>query len=188
MNLVELTKTEEAIADVRVTLYEISKKFNVRHYDLKRDFNKIVKSLKDDELLTTINFVAKDITIITGKGKKEEIETYDMNLKTMIWFVSKFNHELRLRIVNYAFDKLEDDYMRNIKELEYKLSLKPKVVAVNTSKVNRRLRHEELMKLVKDGLLSYEKSIITKYKYGVTKLGSDLGYYKDNGIIKHKEQ
>ena len=62
-------------------------------------------------MATTTLFTSAKFKISTGdRGSTKEIETYEMDMKTMIWFVSKFNHELRLRIVNYAFDKLEQEH------------------------------------------------------------------------------
>ena len=116
----DLTQQETTIAelakDISFTLKEVADKYGKRHDHLMRDFKVMVSTLNEKEVslpkFGESKFIAK-----TGNNTDKEFTTISMDFKTLIWFIAKFDHALRLQIVNYAFDKLQEDYN---KELEVK--------------------------------------------------------------------
>jgi len=56
----------------------------------------------------------------------KKIKTYRMDLKTLIWFIAKFDANLRLDIVNFAFSKLEESNKIDI-DKAIEIAKKPKV-------------------------------------------------------------
>jgi hypothetical protein len=66
------------------------------------------------------------VDIQTGKGKIETLKTYKLDIKTLVWFIAKFDANLRASIINYAFEKLQED-RQNAIALAVKEAKKPKV-------------------------------------------------------------
>jgi len=190
MDLVEFTGQEIALLDkdLNFTLYELSKKYNRDHSKMVRQFESDINKLKPHKQ-STLHFGERKITIKTGKNTNQTIKTYSMDIKTAVWFSARFDPSLRVNVVNYAFTKIEDNYkiqQNKVKELETKLKDRPKVVAVNTSNVNRKLRHKELMELVEKGYLEHTTRKVVKHNYEVTELGNEIGYFKEDSVIKYK--
>lgn len=115
--LIRLTPTEQFLAntDMTITLKEIADKYNKRHNDLKSVFNLAVSKLSEENL-GYVSVVPKKIEIKTGKGRVETINTFALDIRTMLWLITKFDHNLRFHVVNYAFEKLEKEKLIALKE------------------------------------------------------------------------
>lgn len=104
--LIKLSPTEQFLANTNmsITLKEIADKYNIVHKNSLRDFKKMVLSLKDDEI-DRLKFEP-----ISFKDQyNRDQTTLKLDLKTMLWFMSKFDHSLRLQFIDYAFEKLEKE-------------------------------------------------------------------------------
>ena len=58
--------------------------------------------------------------------------TFNLDLKTMLWFMTKFDHALRLDVINFAFEKLEKE--KTLAVIEAK---KPKIYSDGRMSVRR---------------------------------------------------
>jgi predicted transcriptional regulator len=182
-NLIELTGQEIAVGNVTVTLYAIAKKFGKNHSKALTAFAKDIEKLRPEQLVGC-QIVQQQIEVSRGdKGGKQSIATYEVDIKTAVWFYTRYDAELRRDIVDYAFDKLKEEHDEKVTLLETKLSVKPKIECTNTNLNSRTARHEELMRLVEEDCLTHEKKVITKHIYEVTEKGKKLGFYKQNNII-----
>ena len=113
----DLTQQELAIQEAGAifTLKEVADKYKKEHRNLKRDFKEMVSTLNEKEV-SLLKFEQSKFIAKTGRNTIKEIDTYKLDFKTLIWFIAKFDHSLRLKIVNYAFDKLQQDYIKAIEE------------------------------------------------------------------------
>jgi hypothetical protein len=104
--LITLNPTEQFLANqnITMTLKDVADKYNVEHKNATRDFKKMVTSLSDDEL-DTLNF---ELTSYIDNSNRKQ-STFTLDLKTMLWFMTKFDHSLRLQVINFAFEKLEKE-------------------------------------------------------------------------------
>jgi len=66
-------------------------------------------------ILQAVNYIDK---------KGEQRPTVSMDMKTMVWFVAKFDHNLRLDVINFAFNKLQEDAQKEISETVEQLNEK----------------------------------------------------------------
>jgi hypothetical protein len=186
-DVITLTSEEELVGNVSITLKEIADRFGKLNKNLVRDLEAMLKDLS----VTQSNQLKFEP--VEYADKKGEIrKTYSTNLRGMVWFISKFKHALRADVVNYAFNKLEQEQSelqkvievkeKEVRVLAEKLKQRP-IRTTNTSMTNRKARHDELMSLVRNGILTYEKKIVTTYDYTITEKGIGLGYYKFKGVV-----
>ncbi len=111
--LIELNATEKFLAKqgVTITLKEVADEYNKKNSNLMRDFKKMIASLNDDELAALrfegSSYIGEDSTVRP---------TFNLDLKTMLWFMTKFDHSLRLKVINYAFNKLEEEKQEAVKQ------------------------------------------------------------------------
>jgi hypothetical protein len=103
--LITLNPTEQFLqnTNTRVTLKEVADTYNKENFNLVNDFNKMVSTLSE-ESFNGLNFQGVNYTDKKGEVRK----TIEMDMKTLVWFISKFDHEKRYQIVNFAFEKLEE--------------------------------------------------------------------------------
>jgi len=106
--LVELTPTEAFLQQVgfTMTLKEVADKHGRENGKLVKDFEKEIASLSPDRF-ESFNFSLEIADIQSGKGRKQDIKTYNLDFKMLVWYISKFDANLRADIVNYAFEKLQ---------------------------------------------------------------------------------
>jgi len=112
--LIKLTSTEKFLQDsgLKLTLKEVANKYDIRHDNAMRDFKKMVATLSDDEL----NLLHFEIVKYTDK-KGELRPTIEMDFRTTIFFVTKFDHNKRLNVINYAMSKVSEDTEKETQKL-----------------------------------------------------------------------
>jgi len=118
-DLIELTGQEVSLeaAGITFTLKEIADKFSIRHKDLKDQFEKDLNSLSEDKV-SERNFRSEKYEVITGKNTKRTYDTYRLGIRETVWVISRFKADLRLQVVDYAFDKLKEEHERDMLLLE----------------------------------------------------------------------
>jgi hypothetical protein len=150
------------------------------HPNLMRDFKKMVGTL-DSESLRVIIFEEVKFEYINGKGGVQEAKTITMDLKTSVWFASKFNHNLRAKLVSYAFDKLEEEN----KELVQSIIDKENRILEDSIEIER------LQAIAAEKFRTYgDFKPLSKWKYefGFTQTTSELmDILDDCGIIRTEE-
>lgn len=126
-DLIELTPTESFLqnAGFTMTLKDVADEYNKQHSKLVKSFEQQINELTADRF-ETLDFWVATVDTQTGKGRIEKLKTYRMNLKTLVWFIAKFDANLRADIVNFAFSKLEETNKQAI-EQAVKIAKKPKV-------------------------------------------------------------
>jgi len=122
--LIELNGAELAASKlgVTVTLYDLAKVYGKNkskdwHRDLIRAFKKDYNDLPI-ETKQLVNFSESIIEVHSGKNTIRQLTTLDMDVKTAVWFASRFDAKLRMDVINYAFTKLENDHNKEVKQLE----------------------------------------------------------------------
>ena len=122
-DLIELTPTESFLqnAGFTMTLKDVANQYGKENYNLVRDFNSMISTL-DEDSLSHLKFEGAKYK---DKQNKER-PTLVLDFKTLIWFIAKFDHKLRLDIINYAFAQLEETNKQAI-EQAVKNAKKPKV-------------------------------------------------------------
>jgi len=186
-DLIQLTNPEIAMQSQEITLREIAdiyiqykknigepvKSEKYVHSNLIRDFNSMVKTLTP-ESLTVVKFDYRDFKTKAGNTYK----TIVMDLKTSVWFVSKFDHNLRARLVNYAFNQLEKENQ----ELVQKIIDKDEQLHKDMEEI-KHLQH-----LAAERFRTYDDfKPISKWKYelGLTGTSSELlDIMEDYGVIR----
>jgi hypothetical protein len=131
--LIKLNPTEQFLANqnISMTLKDIADRYGKRHNDLKATFNLAISKLSEENI-GYVQVVPKKISIETGKGKIEEINTFSLDLRTMLWLMTKFDENMRMNVINYAFEKLEKD-----KDLAVIEAKKPKIYSDGRMSVRR---------------------------------------------------
>ncbi len=171
MDLIELTTVEQSLQDsgVSMTLKDIADKYGKRHADLNRSFSKMVDKVGADVALC--NYSYREFTTSEGNSYK----TVEMDLKTLVWFIAKFDDKLRLQVINYAFEKLEEDHIK-LKESADKLLLAK-------DRVEKELLKEKSSKLNEfNGYMSVSKlRLVLGLEAGVSEL---LDVLEDQNIIE----
>jgi hypothetical protein len=116
-SLIELSPTEQFLADqgITMTLKDIADKYGKRHSDLKATFNLAISKLSEENI-GYVTVVPKKIQRETGKGKIETINTFTLDLRTMLWLMTKFDENMRMNVINFAFEKLEKEKKEAVKE------------------------------------------------------------------------
>jgi hypothetical protein len=182
MNIVNFNNTEVIFSlknDLWLNATFIAEKFNkdLSNYWKSQDTKKYI------EVLQKVNSVESTELKVTQRGRYGGTYIHpDLVVHFARWISPEFaiacDKYIKSQLVKTAKQQFEE-------ECKLKLKQQQKVIAVNTSKVNRKLRHQELQDLVKHGILRAKKVPCTKWIYEVTDFGSKIGYYKDdNGIIK----
>jgi len=195
----ELTNLEESFASESILLKDVCDSFGLRHDNEMESFKKMIKSVNLEETKARKNpflknangefsgfkFKFTDVTIRDGLGIKTTLKSVQLNFRTLVWFISKKNHLLRLRLVDFVFNKLETERLEAIQELkvQHEIELKENVRYTNSNPYSRIERHEELMELVEKGVLKHW--IVKKpiHKYELTQYGEHLGYQMKNGVV-----
>lgn len=118
--LIKLNPTEQFLANTNLTmtLKDVADKYGKRHDNLTRDFKRMVAELSDENL-DALNF---EVTSYIDKSNKSQT-TIQLGLKTLVWFIAKFDHNLRLKVVEFAFEKLEEEKRKAIKEAKKPIML-----------------------------------------------------------------
>ena len=176
---------------VECNLYDLAKRYGRTnknfHSNAVRSFETMVSNLTpaNHQLLA---YEESSFTTETGNGTVKTFKTYNMDIKTAVWFASKYEDNLRFEIINYAFSKLEEDYKKAKQReelLKDELTKRPVTVKLtNTNTASRKARHEELMDWVEKGWLEHTVKTIKKHSYEITEEGLDVGLTKDfNGKI-----
>lgn len=114
MNLVNIKND-----DVVMTLKEITDLLEVRHNDAMNVVAKMVEN-EDFGLATKISY-----PIISGKGRTQEIETYQLNKRQSIAVAARLNTSLLMRVIDKV-DELEKQ-LNNIKSGWLKARIEGKV-------------------------------------------------------------
>ena len=120
--LIALNPTEQFLqnSNITMTLKDVSDKYKKRHSHLTRDLKKMIAELSDEELAST-NF-GQCFYYDDNNVKRM---TFELDLKTLVWFIAKFDHSLRLQVINFAFEKLEESKKLAVKEAK-KLNMNSK--------------------------------------------------------------
>jgi len=137
--LITLNPTEQFLANTNMTMtlkdvadnYLTKNKTKLQHSKIVKSFEIQVSELSADRF-DTMDFWVSMVDVQTGKGKIEKLKTYGMNLKTMVWFIAKFDADLRADIINFAFEKLQQE--KTLAVLEAK---KPKLYSDGKASVRR---------------------------------------------------
>jgi hypothetical protein len=112
-DLIKLTGQEIAVAHIELTLYDIAKKFNLDHSKLAKQLLSDIKKLTPDRA-DALHIVERDFKTSRGNIYK----TYVLDVKTAVWFISRFEPNLRKDIVDFAFKQLEKDYYKAQKKIQ----------------------------------------------------------------------
>jgi len=150
--LIKLNQTEQFLANqnVTMTLKEIADRYGKENYNLVRDFNKMISTL-DEDRLAALNFQGSSYI---GKDNTRR-PTIVLDLKTLVWFVSKFDHKIRLDIVNYVFGKLEKEKEEEIKKIKA-MAEKYRIYDDGSTSINGLIQHygfEEDYDTIKNALI-----------------------------------
>jgi len=115
--LIKLTPTEQFLqnTNMTITLKEIADKYGKENSKLVKSFEQQIGNLTDDRF-ESFDFWVDTVATQTGTGRIQNLKTYSMNVKTMVWFVAKFDANLRADVINYAFEKLEKEKSLAVKE------------------------------------------------------------------------
>jgi len=113
--LIKLNETEQFIANtgLTMTLKDIADYVGKEHKNVSRDFKKMLADLSDDE----INQLKFELVEYSDK-KGEMRPTFNMDLKTMLLVMTKYNTSLRLQVINFALEKLEKKKEEEIKQVK----------------------------------------------------------------------
>jgi hypothetical protein len=139
--LIKLSPTEQFLANqnITMTLHELSsgvitvnvpkKKSGelIDNKNLVQKFNSMVSEL-DEDRFNELNF--QPVKYVDKKG--ETRPTISMDLKTFTWFTTSYDHNLRMDVVNFAFEKLEKE-----KDLAVIEAKKPKIYPDGRMSVRR---------------------------------------------------
>ena len=142
--LIELNETEQFLQDsgVRVTLKQVADKYGKEHFNLMNDFKRMITSLTDLEL-ATLNFQDRKFKTVEGNL----YFTFELDLKSLVWFVTKFDHSKRLQVVNFAFEKLKEEkdalILENVKEVEKITLASKKPIVFSDGRMSVRGCHQE---------------------------------------------
>jgi hypothetical protein len=106
--LIELNPTEQFLANqnITMTLKEIADKYGKRHNDLKATFNLAVSKLSEENI-SYVQVVPVKVIVEKNNGAKETINSFTLDLRTMLWLMTKFDENMRMNVINFAFEKLE---------------------------------------------------------------------------------
>ena len=113
--LITLTEHEQYLqnADFTMTLKDVADKYGKENYNLVNDFNKMTSSL------TEKSFNALTFQGVNYTDKKGELRrTISMDFLTFVWFIAKFDHEIRLQIVSFAFSKYQKEQEQKLIEVK----------------------------------------------------------------------
>lgn len=108
--LITLNPTEQFLANqnITMTLKDIADKYGKRHNDLKATFNLAVSKLTEENI-GYVEVVPVKLKIITANNKQETVNTFELDLRTMLWLMTKFDENMRMNVINFAFEKLKKD-------------------------------------------------------------------------------
>jgi hypothetical protein len=108
--LITLTPAEQFLADqnITMTLKEVADKYGKSHDDLKSALNLAISKLPERSI-SYVQIIPVQVEAINDKDAKEIINTLILDIRTMLWLMTKFDHEIRDRIVNFAFEKLRKE-------------------------------------------------------------------------------
>ena len=109
--LVELTSTEMFLQEsgISMTLNDIANKYEKRHSNLKRDFFEAYSKLTE----TNIDMLRFEQTSYIDSSNRKQ-QTLALPIHTLVWFISKFDENLRADIINYAFTRLQDEHKQEV--------------------------------------------------------------------------
>jgi len=202
-SLITLTESEQYLQDAnfKMTLKDVADKYGKKHSNLIRDFYIDISQLDDDELLA-LHFEQSIFEAKSGKGKIDKYKTLSLDFKTLIWFIARFDSKLRLQIINFAFEKYQEE--QNNKLLEIKsMAEKVRLHEDGTTSITGLIQHygfEEDYQTIKDaltwkGVMDIELKITTrpkmndnyngivflhkKYQKDNTKTTTDVSYFKE---------
>jgi hypothetical protein len=121
--LITLNPTEQFLQNsgMTMTLKDIADKYGKRHNDLMDTFKLAVSKLTDENI-SYVAVVPVNLEITKGNGAKEIISSFELDLRTTLWLMTKFDENLRMNVINFAFEKLEES-----KRLAVKQAKLPKV-------------------------------------------------------------
>ena len=87
-DLIELTSTEKFLQDsgFRMTLKEVADTYNKKHYNMVRDFHKMIAEVSEDNLAS----LKYEGSSYIGRDNRE-VQTISMAMQTMVWFIAKFS-------------------------------------------------------------------------------------------------
>lgn len=131
--LITLNPTEQFLANTNMTmtLKDVADRYDKRHSDLKSTFNLAVSKLSDENI-GYVQVVPKKVEVKTGKGKVEVINTFTLDLRTMLWLMTKFDENMRMNVINFAFEKLQQEKTLAVVEAK-----KPKLYSDGKASVRR---------------------------------------------------
>jgi len=135
--LIKLNPAEQFLANsnLRINLKEVADKYGKEHGRLVKSFELEISKL-NDENYKTFNFAVASVSTAnksnSSKARVQVLKTYEMDIKTLVWFIAKFDANLRANIINYAFEKLEKDKQEAVIEAK-----KPKIYKDGTMSVRR---------------------------------------------------
>ena len=157
------------------------------HNNLMTDFRKMTNSITS-ESITLLNFQAMFKTVTIGNGATREVESVTMDLATAAWFSSKFDHNLRARIVTYAFGKLKEDNKELVAAIiakDEEITEKEKEVAIADKEMQR------LQAIAAEKFRTYgDFKPLSKWKYelGIKETTTELmDILDDYGVIRTEE-
>jgi len=106
----------DIVTDFRTTIYDLVKRAKkqgkkLRHNQQIKRFEKMVKNLDSSKDITATKIL---YPILTNNNKKELLETYELDLKTTLWFASVFDDNLRYDIVVEALAKKQAEINKTI--------------------------------------------------------------------------
>jgi len=103
--LIVLNPTEQFLQDsnIMMTLKDVADYVRKEHKNVTRDFKKMIAELSDDEV-GQLKFELSEYRDASGKLNP----TFNMDLKTMLLVMTKYDHSLRLQVINLAFERLEE--------------------------------------------------------------------------------
>ncbi len=113
--LIKLTESEQYLQDANftMTLKDVADTYNKKHFHMVRDFNVMISKL-NEENLNASKFGWVDY--IDEKG--ETRQTVEMDLKTLVWFIAKFDENIRMQVVNFAFSKYQEEQEQKLIEVK----------------------------------------------------------------------
>ena len=157
-DLIKLTGAELAVADrgITFTLYDLAKRFDKDHSKALKAFAKDISNLRPDQ------FDARQIVEREFKTESGNIyKTYEVDVKTAVWFSARYDPSLRMDIVNYAFEKLEQDHDQEVKQLSTKATkIQTKLNYHKNQKLNSYNGWESASKLIAKHNLSMTPSAL----------------------------
>ena len=104
--LMKLTPAEQFLANTNmtITLKEIADRYNKRHRNLKSTFNLALSKLSEENY-ASIRVAPITIPVKSGTGKVGKLDSFILDIKTMLWLMTKFDENMRMESPKPAQNK-----------------------------------------------------------------------------------